>query len=283
MVEVNANVTAKHGSEIVSADIMLYNEDDVTVKEMCITDKSTLQELIRKITEFEQTYCKHDQVKNVLENKNLIYKINAKTLNGKTDGDFATFTEINELKTNKADKNHATTNGDIYGKAEQNKYGHVKLINSLSNSSFANGEALSANQGKILKDNIDNVNSNLNNTKSKTDELYGYRDYVLRIARNKNGVIEGWNNCTLALNTGDKIRLKLEVPSGVTPPGGEKYVYIYVSGVTYRRQLNSNLEVDMSINLSQVDKYYVHAWTNGATGRGMIAEDKVLLMNGATW
>ena len=92
MVEVNANVTAKHGSEIVSADIMLYNEDDVTVKEMCITDKSTLQELIRKITEFEQTYCKHDQVKNVLENKNLIYKINAKTLNGKTDGDFATFT-----------------------------------------------------------------------------------------------------------------------------------------------------------------------------------------------
>ena len=43
MVEVNTNVSAKHGSEIVSADVTLYNDENVIVKKICITDESTLK------------------------------------------------------------------------------------------------------------------------------------------------------------------------------------------------------------------------------------------------
>ena len=51
---------------------------------------------------------------------------------------------------------HAST-GTGYGAGTTSNYGHCKLANNLTTSSYADGEALAANQGKVLKDLIDTL------------------------------------------------------------------------------------------------------------------------------
>lgn len=53
----------------------------------------------------------------------------------------------------KAPKSHAST-GTTYGIGTTTKYGHCKTINGLTQSSHADGTALSAYQGKVLNDKI---------------------------------------------------------------------------------------------------------------------------------
>lgn len=55
-----------------------------------------------------------------------------------------------------------------YGVATTTKYGHTKIIDSLDRSSYQVGESLSAYQGAVLKQSIDNINDNIENI---TDEL----------------------------------------------------------------------------------------------------------------
>jgi hypothetical protein len=65
-------------------------------------------------------------------------------------------TQINDLDANKAPNSHASTE-TTYGLGSTNNYGHVKTINALTQTSHVNGTALSAYQGKLLKDMIDGV------------------------------------------------------------------------------------------------------------------------------
>ena len=58
-----------------------------------------------------------------------------------------------ELK-GKCQKSHATS-ATTYGVGTGSNYGHCKTINNLTKSSYVNGEALSAYQGKVLKEMID--------------------------------------------------------------------------------------------------------------------------------
>ena len=58
----------------------------------------------------------------------------------------------------KAPKNHSSSS-DTYGLGTASNYGHVKLINNVTTSSFTNGLALSANQGKVLDDKITNLST----------------------------------------------------------------------------------------------------------------------------
>lgn len=67
---------------------------------------------------------------------------------------------VSTLNTNlgkKAPTSHAST-GTGYGVGTTSNYGHVKTINALTKSSYANGEALSAYQGYVLKQLIDTLN-----------------------------------------------------------------------------------------------------------------------------
>lgn len=68
----------------------------------------------------------------------------------------------------KAPTSHASS-ATTYGVGTSSNYGHCKTINNLTRSSYVNGEALSANQGKILKDLIDDTcakGNHLNNSSS---------------------------------------------------------------------------------------------------------------------
>ena len=61
----------------------------------------------------------------------------------------------------KAPTNHAST-GTTYGLGTASNFGHVKTINSLVQSSNLDGTALSAYQGKIIKDLIDTLTNKFN-------------------------------------------------------------------------------------------------------------------------
>ena len=60
-----------------------------------------------------------------------------------------------------------------YGVATTTKYGHTKIIDSLDSSSYQVGESLSAYQGAVLKQRIDNINDDIENI---TDELATKQD-----------------------------------------------------------------------------------------------------------
>lgn len=64
------------------------------------------------------------------------------------------------LSDSRTPKTHAST-ATAYGVGTETKYGHNKVINNLTTSSYQNGESLSAYQGKILQDNINDVISSI--------------------------------------------------------------------------------------------------------------------------
>ena len=81
---------------------------------------------------------------------------------------------INSLVTvvdGKAQTNHASEES-TYGLGSESNYGHVKVVNNLTQKSHSDGTALSAYQGKILKDGLDkkvetsNIENNLTTTES---------------------------------------------------------------------------------------------------------------------
>ena len=81
----------------------------------------------------------------------------------------------------KAPINHASTGG-TYGYGTETNYGHVKLINNLTNNERNNteyyaGEALSASQGKVLDDKINTLGSANNPINSTDPNLIGPRLY----------------------------------------------------------------------------------------------------------
>lgn len=65
---------------------------------------------------------------------------------------------INTALNGKAPTSHASS-ASTYGLGTTSNYGHVKTINGLTQSSHTNGTALSAYQGKVLKDLIDTKTS----------------------------------------------------------------------------------------------------------------------------
>ena len=62
----------------------------------------------------------------------------------------------------KAPTNHASSN-NTYGLGTTSNYGHVKVVNGLTQASHADGTALSAYQGKVLKDAVDGKASSSHN------------------------------------------------------------------------------------------------------------------------
>ena len=82
-----------------------------------------------------------------------------KDLNGTTYNikDATARSDISDLTTTvdgKAPKSHASS-ATTYGLGSTSNYGHVKTINNVTTSEHANGLALSAYQGKVLKDAVD--------------------------------------------------------------------------------------------------------------------------------
>ena len=76
----------------------------------------------------------------------------------------------------KAPTSHASSN-NTYGLGTTSNYGHVKTINGLTQSSHSDGTALSAYQGKVLKDAID-AKPSASDIPTKISDLQNDSDFI---------------------------------------------------------------------------------------------------------
>lgn len=95
------------------------------------------------------------------ENKEILDKITQAVIDNMHEHENKAYLDkIEEHMKEKAPTSHAST-GTGYGVGTTENYGHVKIINALTKSAYANGEVLSAHQGKLLKDMVDRINKSM--------------------------------------------------------------------------------------------------------------------------
>ena len=106
---------------------------------------------------------------------NNLYSIYVTVKNGTTyswekldDADLQGFMTTDTANATFAPKAHAV-NASTYGLATTGVYGHVKIINGLTQTSNQNGTALSAYQGKVLKDIADGCIADIELVPKSTD------------------------------------------------------------------------------------------------------------------
>ncbi len=85
------------------------------------------------------------------------------------------------------EKNHAVTDGTIWGKGTGTKYGHNIIVDNLNSSTAVDGEALSAHQGYVLDQNkasSTHTHGNINNDGTMTYAIgtFDHHDYPVVIS-----------------------------------------------------------------------------------------------------
>ena len=147
----------------------------------------------------------------------------------------------------KAPSNHAST-GNAYGLGTPTNYGHVKTINNLAQASHLDGTALSAYQGKVLNDKINNVSkiSIIKGAVTKPNDNIASFDVNIPITSANTIELDLSTNMTVQNATGHTngiLKLKIHIPTGKI-----KGVYGYNSVHAYGifADIGSNLYYDIA-------------------------------------
>jgi hypothetical protein len=96
-------------------------------------------------------------------------KANGTASTGSETGSFARGDHVHPTDSTRAPTSHAVA-ANTYGLGTTSLYGHVKTINVLTQTKYADGEALSAYQGYLLNQAIEDVKSALNDIQGNMDE-----------------------------------------------------------------------------------------------------------------
>ncbi|MDO5849326.1 MAG: hypothetical protein Q4P18_07310 [Methanobrevibacter sp.] len=218
MSEIQAKVVMKkNNGAIVSADLLLYNDESDVVKKITIVESEVLEDLQETVEGFETSHVSVEQLESILENTNETTIINATKLRGLESDEIALKSEMEERLSSFEVPYHADSTSK-YGIGSTGMYGHVKVKNDLNSNTFVNGEALSAYQGKVLNEKVVNLQNAVNN--SVDDNVIG-----------SNSVSANKNDCTgtvkyHAIDFGSKIGVFVEV-SGLYMRTSGKNVNIY--------------------------------------------------------
>lgn len=189
------------------------------------------------------------------------------------------YNQAGSLATTYAPMYHATNNSTIannYGKASTSNWGHVKIINALTQTSYSDGLVLSAYQGKVLSDRIDDLGDDLvsidasdvpftpnsqiwgdyqqvvNNVESALNNLFilvnsATLELIDNVQQSSNNPVKSSGIYTALSNKEDKTNFTLKqtiTKSGATAQiySDDKYVYIKFSG-TATLTANTNLSM----------------------------------------
>ena len=150
------------------------------------------------------------------------------------------FTDIVDSK---APMDHASSE-DTYGLGNTSEYGHIKLIDNLNASFLEDGEALSAHQGKVLKEHIDNN-----------------KQYYIRIGTTSNSIASDPYN--IPCQRGNSFWIY--VNDGYGNPATGK-VYVEINGVLKTYSLSdgkANQSISSTFNLGDyiINVHYVDTST----------------------
>ena len=137
----------------------------------------------------------------------------------------------------KAPTSHASSSS-TYGLGSTSNYGHVKTINGLTQSSHSDGTALSAYQGKLLKDAID-AKPDSSDIPTKTSDLTNDSNYISTSTTSglikNDGTIDTTSYSTFSGSYND-LSNKPTIPSASsTTPSADTTSGSYGSGTSYAR------------------------------------------------
>ena len=142
--------------KIIGAEVTLYDEEGYKIDSIIVTDETQLQRLEEALEEIDETYVQYTSLYSILENLDESTPINATKLNGYQGDAFVLAEDLDNILTNP--KPHAVPNTN-YGPSSTSNYGHAKLRDNLTASTYVSGEALSSHQGYVLKESIDDLNT----------------------------------------------------------------------------------------------------------------------------
>lgn len=135
-------------------------------------EEKCLQSLKDTLNNLDNTYLHKEELIKILTNEKEDTEINATHLNNLNSANFAL---RNHTHDGYATKNHSSNKPD-YGLSSTNEYGHCRVRNNLTASTYVNGEALSAYQGQVIGKRLSEVESTANNV---------YENYTKTVCKSK--------------------------------------------------------------------------------------------------
>ena len=242
MVEFQTNIISKAPDEIIGCEVTIISESGDTIEKIHITDEKGIQELAEKINNLEGNCVTTENLATILKNVNNTDFINAGKLDGKHSDYFAPRNHTHENLY--LDNNHALK------RANKDTYAHVRLIDNLSTNNYQDGEALSARQGKVLDDKINDITPTI-----EKKMLHSKFELI------KNGVvvtlnINGYKFGEVAAD-GNYHGL-LDIPAPFKPVKGS-LPYLYIPNVhdtaNPRMRVNTDTsQIDYMFNVGQISK-----------------------------
>lgn len=150
MVDFKARIYDGDNNQMIGAEVTVYSESGDRLGSIQITSKKDFDDLVDRLDGLDERYVLKSNLQNDLNN----LTINAQTLDGLSSSDFASSGHNHD---NRYPVNNHASNNQMYGLGSNSLYGHVKLVDDLNKSSYSDGEALSAHQGKVLDDKISSI------------------------------------------------------------------------------------------------------------------------------
>ena len=233
------------------ADVIIFDSQGDEIDTLLITTESTYNDLVEQLEGIDERYLDRTDILEILQNTVDIVNINATTLNGLSSDNFASNGHNHD--TLYAPKNHV----NVLGNASTN--GHAKIINNLTTASYRDGEALSAYQGKLLSDRINNVISSVSNWEYlnlATLDNNCLKTYVNRSLRVVYATIDDVINYKVSRDKNNYVATRERVISGYRP---KQPVYfathtpyttglIQTDGKIYGKSIWSNDKSDLALN-----------------------------------
>ena len=176
MVEFKSKIYYEEDNQIIGAEITVYSEEGDRIGNIKVTNEEDYNSLVNQIETLSEDFVSIDNLQSEIDKLN----IDSNTLNGFSSADFA---------------RHEHNHGDIYVPkshstiiADASNYGHVKIIDNLTRDNLYTGESLSAHQGKILSDMINNLQNDLKTWDDK--QAVAFRENMKGIAEDLDKVLK---------------------------------------------------------------------------------------------
>ena len=225
--------------KMIGCSVTIYSDTGDKIDTIEIADAAKLQELEDALSVIDSTYVTYTDLMNIIANAGGATNINATTLNGLDGSTFITQSQAQNMSFNP--KAHASAQ-QIYGVGSTSQYGHVKLFDALTHSTYVSGEALSSRQGYVLDQKIKALQDN--------NSVQSYSPHSHFQFMKRNGVvtltIDDWDAVDyIGRVTGRWVDINLNIPDTYKPaiPTAANVKNLYVPNL-----FNSGNDVRMRIN-----------------------------------
>jgi hypothetical protein len=254
---------SENDDKMIGCSVSIYEDTGDLIDEIEIADATRLQELEDALNVIDNTYVKYTNLLDIIANIDESVDINATTLNGLSGSSFLTVNQANNMSF--TPKSHASATGN-YGTGSTSQYGHVKLHDGLTHSTYVNGEALGSRQGYVLNQKIINVE---NRVKKNDVKILIGRTYDDTRLEEQSVMLE------LEYQSGDGVYAVLDCDDSSWSIN-QRRIYFYINGTSYTRDTDyGGFTNDKTIELPR-GTYMLTAMMAGVDGKNPTTSHKII-------